>query len=80
MDYYKQCSSLQFLPNINIPTLIINAQNDTFLGEACYPIEEAKYSDCIYLEVPKYGGHVGFYGQNNVTYTERRAVDFFSNL
>ncbi|WP_289645166.1 YheT family hydrolase [Maribacter aestuarii] len=80
MDYYRQSSSLQFLPNINIPTLIINAQNDSFLGEACYPIEEAKYCENIYLEVPKYGGHVGFYGRNNITYSEERAVDFFSGL
>ncbi len=80
MDYYKQCSSLQFLPSLNIPALIINAQNDSFLGEACYPFEEAKYSEHVYLEVPKYGGHVGFYGHENVTYAERRAVDFFAGL
>ena len=80
MDYYAQCSCLQFLPNVKIPSLIINAQNDSFLGEACYPIKEAKYSKYIFLEVPKYGGHVGFYGPNNVTYTERRAVDFFASL
>ncbi len=80
MDYYAQSSCLQFLPNIKIPSLIINAQNDSFIGEACYPIEEAKYSKHVYLEVPKYGGHVGFYGDNNLTYTERRAVDFFLNL
>lgn len=80
MDYYKQCSSLQFLKNIEIPSLIINAQNDSFLGEACYPIEEAKYSKHVFLEVPKYGGHVGFYGPDNITYTEGRAVEFFKNL
>lgn len=80
MDYYTQCSSLQFLSNIKIPSLIINAQNDSFLGEACYPIEEAKYSKHVFLEVPKYGGHVGFHGANTYTYTEQRAVDFFSSL
>ena len=80
MDYYAQSSCLQFLPDVKIPSLIINAQNDSFLGEACYPIKEAKYSKYIFLEVPKYGGHVGFYGPNNVTYTERRAVDFFQSL
>ncbi|MGB3149275.1 MAG: alpha/beta hydrolase, partial [Maribacter sp.] len=80
LDYYEQCSSLQFLPNIKIPSLIINAQNDSFLGEACYPIEEAKYSKHVFLEVPKYGGHVGFHGVNTATYTEQRAIDFFSSL
>jgi predicted alpha/beta-fold hydrolase len=80
MDYYKQCSSRQFLANITIPALIINAQNDSFLGEACYPIIEAKNSNHVYLETPKYGGHVGFYGTDNFTYTERRAISFFEGL
>ena len=31
LDYYEQCSSLQFLPNIKVPSLIINAKNDSFL-------------------------------------------------
>jgi hypothetical protein len=31
-DYYKQSSSLQFLKNISIPTLLINAKNDSFLS------------------------------------------------
>jgi predicted alpha/beta-fold hydrolase len=80
MDYYTQCSCRQFLPNINIPSLIINAQNDSFLGEACYPTTEAKHSKHVYLEIPKYGGHVGFYGAGNFTYTELRAVSFFDGL
>ena len=25
LDYYEKCSSLQFLPNIKTPTLVINA-------------------------------------------------------
>lgn len=80
MDYYTQCSCLQFLKHIEVPSLIINAQNDSFLGEACYPIEEAKYNNQVFLEIPKYGGHVGFHGAENITYSERRAVEFFSKL
>ena len=41
-DYYEQCSSLQFLHNIKVPTLIINALNDSFLSPECFPIKEAK--------------------------------------
>lgn len=80
MDYYTQCSCLQFLKDIQVPALIINAQNDSFLGEPCYPIEEAKYSTAVFLEIPKYGGHVGFHGASNITYAERRAVEFFTKL
>ena len=75
-DYYKKCSSLQFLPNIKTPTLIINALNDSFLSPECYPVKEAKANSNLYLEMPKYGGHVGFHDKNNIYYNERRALDF----
>jgi len=78
-DYYKKCSSLQFLPNIKTPTLIINALNDSFLSPECYPVKEAKANSNLYLEMPKYGGHVGFHDKNNIYYNERRALDFAIN-
>lgn len=77
MDYYEKSNCLQFLPNISIPTLLINAKNDSFLGESCFPIAIAEKNTFINLEIPKYGGHVGFVGQKNVTYTEKRALSFF---
>ena len=41
-DYYEKCSSLQFLKTIKTPVLILNALNDSFLSEACFPFEEAE--------------------------------------
>ncbi len=79
-DYYTQCSSLQFLNEIHIPTLIINAKNDSFLGDSCFPIDEANTNPKLFLEIPKYGGHVGFWGKDNITYTEKRALDFFMDI
>jgi hypothetical protein len=75
-DYYKQSSSLQFLKNISIPTLLINAKNDSFLSPECYPIQEAKNNSKLFLELPKYGGHVGFIDKNNRYYNEKRALEF----
>ncbi|MDB4293649.1 alpha/beta hydrolase, partial [Maribacter sp.] len=80
LDYYEKSSCLQFLPNIKIPTLILNAKNDSFLGAECYPYKEAKENSNLYLEVPKYGGHVGFYGAKNITYTEKRVIKFFGEV
>ncbi|MEZ4792150.1 MAG: alpha/beta fold hydrolase [Gelidibacter sp.] len=78
-DYYEKSSSLQFLPNIKIPTLIINALNDSFLSAECYPVKAAKKNPNLYLEMPKYGGHVGFVDRKNVYYNERRALEFVEN-
>lgn len=76
LDYYSKCSSRQFLEGIRIPSLIINAKNDSFLGTSCYPEEEAKRNSSLYLKMPIYGGHVGFYKPGNISYTEKIAVEF----
>ncbi len=36
-DYYEKSSSLQFLREIAIPTLLVNASDDLFLSRSCYP-------------------------------------------
>lgn len=76
MDYYTKCSSLQFLKNIKVKTLIINATNDSFLSPDCFPYDIALNNDNLYLETPKFGGHVGFVGKRNVFYNEIRALEF----
>lgn len=79
-EYYHKNSSLQFLPEIKIPVLIINAKNDSFLSPACLPYELAENNKYIHLETPKYGGHVGFFDKNNVYYNEKRTLDFIKSL
>tara|TARA_R110000796_G_scaffold250788_2_gene380520 strand:- start:6029 stop:6991 length:963 start_codon:yes stop_codon:yes gene_type:complete len=80
IDYYTKSSCLQFLPYIKVPTLLINSINDSFLGAECYPTKEASSNSNLYLETPKYGGHVGFYGIENSTYTEKRTINFLNEL
>ncbi|MCB0371448.1 MAG: alpha/beta fold hydrolase [Muricauda sp.] len=80
LDYYEKCSSLQFLPNIAVPSLIINAKDDSFLGPECYPFEEVGQNPNLFLETPNYGGHVGFWGRKNITYTEKQALNFFESI
>lgn len=76
MDYYAKCSSKPFLFNVMVPTLIINAENDSFLGSSCYPVKEAKQNPLLFLETPKNGGHVGFYLPGAVYYNEQRTLKF----
>ncbi|MFT4848558.1 MAG: putative alpha/beta-fold hydrolase [Sediminicola sp.] len=78
-DYYEKSSSIQFIENIKIPVLILNAKNDSFLSEDCYPIVLASKLKNVYLELPNYGGHVGFHKNNKEQYSELRAVDFLTN-
>jgi predicted alpha/beta-fold hydrolase len=76
-DYYAKASSLQFLKSINIPVLILNALNDSFLSKDCFPYEEAKKNSSLYLETPQWGGHVGFISRKGFYYNEKRALEFF---
>jgi predicted alpha/beta-fold hydrolase len=81
-DYWRQCSSRPFLKNISIPTLLINARNDPFLVERCYPIEEAEANSNFNLEMPASGGHVGFitFNYQGEYWSETRAVSFLNSL
>jgi predicted alpha/beta-fold hydrolase len=58
-DYYVRSSSRQFLKNIGVPTLIINALDDPFVPEVTIPAAE-ELSSYVELEITKQGGHVGF--------------------
>ncbi|HSP11120.1 MAG TPA: alpha/beta fold hydrolase [Salegentibacter sp.] len=79
-DYYQKCSSLQFLPSIKIPTLLINAENDSFLSASSYPVEIAENSETLYLEIPTHGGHVGFIQNKTSYYHEERALEFVQSF
>lgn len=78
LDYYEKNSSLQFVPNIKIPVYILNAENDSFISEDCYPTGLASKMKNIHLEIPKYGGHVGFHLTNKLYYSEERTVQFLN--
>ncbi|MEM7105948.1 MAG: alpha/beta fold hydrolase [Bacteroidota bacterium] len=80
-DFYSKISAHQFIPEIKIPTLIVNAKNDPLLPEACYPVTLAKEHPYIYLEIPRVGGHVGFaIPGEELSYADRRALEFVENL
>lgn len=77
-DYYERNSSLYFLANIQVPTLIVNAKNDPFLSQECLP--EQIDSDFVRIELPDSGGHCGFYPRNyrGQTWAEQRAAAWFN--
>lgn len=81
-DYWYQASCVRVLRETGAPTLIINAADDPILGPECYPYEEARDNANIFVEVPRWGGHLGFMpGLGNVEYWhEKRVVEFMLSL
>jgi uncharacterized protein len=80
-EYYQVNSSLQFLDKIEVPSFILNAQNDPFLSETCFPEKLAQKLDLVHFEFPKHGGHVGFTSPSKEKsyYSEARAVEFITH-
>jgi uncharacterized protein len=79
-DFYQGVSADNWMPNIAIPTLIINALNDPLLGEKCYPIKLAESKSEIFLEMPKRGGHTGFTLANQeFMWAEHRLFEFLNS-
>lgn len=59
LDYWTRASSLPVLPEIQTPTLVLNARNDPFVPDASLPGPQAA-SSSVLLHQPSDGGHVGF--------------------
>ena len=81
-DYWAKASSLPYLENIKVPSLIINAQNDTFLSKLCSPIDLAERSKLLYLSSPIWGGPVGFVEQYpwDTLWSERKTSHFLTKI
>ena len=58
-DYYRRCSSRQFIPSIRIPTLILHDRHDPFMWPHTVPTEQ-ELPDNVVLELTEGGGHAGF--------------------
>jgi len=84
-DYYSRSSSLGWIGQIGIPTLLLSAADDPFLPpEVLDQVRaEAKRNPVLELDFPRHGGHAGFIMGHNPFrpryYAERRACDFLAN-
>lgn len=77
-DYYRRCSCKRQLQQVSVPALIINAADDPFLPEECYPWREAASNSLLTLLVPRWGGHVGFadWSADGLYWHERSVCEF----
>lgn len=80
-DYYHSVSPARNIEKINKPVLVLNALDDPFLGEGCFPVQLAQNNSFIHLETPKYGGHCAYLIKNSrYSFAEIRALEFFEGL
>jgi uncharacterized protein len=80
-DYWTRASAKPGLANVQVPTLVVNAQNDPFLPASALP-KKADVSKHVMLDFPLNGGHVGFLSAPFPGYTSwmpQRAFHFFEH-
>ena len=80
-EFYYNSSAKNFMEHINVPTLLVNAQNDPILTPGCSPLEIAQSNSNIFIENPKEGGHCGFMVRGEeFAWSEYRAVEFSNKI
>lgn len=84
-DYYARASSISFLDQIRVPTLLLSAVDDPFLPPDVLDTVRTvtRGNNAITLEFPDKGGHVGFtagrWPWNPWYYGEWRAAEFLAS-
>lgn len=80
MDYYNHASSLPFIQNIRVPTLLIHSKDDPFIPFEPFTDSRAASNPMVRLLATERGGHVAFFGQRQPdedrAWAENRAVEF----
>lgn len=81
-DYWRRCSALNWLSDIRVPSLLINARNDPFLSDACFPDRVVRESSALYSVYPDRGGHLGFpaWRKGGRAWHEEVALSFLQGL
>ncbi len=80
-DYWLRASSKPWLKTIQIPTLVLNAQNDPFLPAQALPTRD-QASPAVKLDFLRQGGHVGFVTGNlpgRLDWLPQRILHFFQH-
>lgn len=62
-DYYRQCSSLQFLPDVKVPCNVLLAADDPFIDHKL--VTQSKCHSNTNVWLTSHGAHMGFLGSGD---------------
>ncbi|MGH7168529.1 MAG: YheT family hydrolase [Nitrospiraceae bacterium] len=79
-DYYDRAGARHVLAGIEVPALIITAQDDPFIPYSMFNTQAIASNSWIRLWAPEHGGHCGFIqrprAREDVYWAENRLVEF----
>ncbi|CAG5131218.1 unnamed protein product [Candidula unifasciata] len=82
-EYYHHNSCFSVLSNVQIPFLVVNAEDDPIVPTALLecPLQAAKSLSNMIFVLTKHGGHLGFYEKgilrpNSLTWMDRLIIEY----
>lgn len=84
-DYYRRSSSINFLDDVHVPTLLLSAWNDPFLPKSVLSTVRniARRNRHLFVEFSRTGGHVGWIAGHPWAqryYMEARVIEWLSDV
>lgn len=80
LEYYKAGGSINRLPNIKVPTLIINSKDDPVVGEEAIPVVPAKENVNVTLCITDIGGHLAYLDKKYNSWAGAQIAQFFNKF
>jgi len=80
-NYYRTQSAIGYLPDIQVPALLIQSRDDTFIPFSIYDAPALRSNPHLRLMVTEYGGHLGFIGKApNRLWLDRVIMEFVCQM
>jgi predicted alpha/beta-fold hydrolase len=73
-DYYNTQSALRYLGGIQVPALLVQAKDDTFIPFKVFESEAVRSNPRIRLLATEHGGHLGFIGRGRFRFWLEHAI------
>jgi predicted alpha/beta-fold hydrolase len=81
LDYYRRSSAVALIPRIAVPTFILTARDDPFIGAE--PFETLPKLRHVEIQVAAHGGHLGFLGRDGaggIRWAEQRLAEWVQRV
>jgi hypothetical protein len=83
-DYYHRASAMRVIDRVQVPALIITAEDDPFVPSQPFHDPTVTRNPHIDLRISPHGGHCGFVGaqsaNNDGYWAENQIVEFFAGI
>jgi len=83
-DYYHRASAMRVVDRIQVPALVITAEDDPFVPSEPFRDPKVTGNPHIDLRVSRHGGHCGFVGERSAMddgyWAEGQIIEFLSRL